>query len=427
MKRWFIGALCLVLGLTACAVPNPFRQQRALKPSYWGQRLTADQTEVPMEARGDSESALWGITTQGNFFIQNHAKVESYIWNEEKHRRIELTPANIEAEDLMQHYLEAYAATHKDAVSSDWHGQELLEKYLSADGAMRMMPRSIGMTFGGDYIAAQDRVGKIWLIDAETGKMYGSRERWYRSAYENTLLATGASTSSQVFLLDKEMNSLTFKSYARTEGFEGSECSITAASFLPDGSICVVLRDMQMDMEKGEICKLLIDRPDGTQELYDLGRISFQREPDQIYSVDSQRIVLMSSTMGRNGKLYYVDCETGEVSFMSHVNDQITLEPYTKYLNSQGMVEFPQDDSRNYLMVLEAMGDGQTILLQDEDGRFLLFKPDTKECQFLLNGGGFLYSSIALYFMGNGYDRVWYATVDGDREQWAYYTLRVLS
>ena len=288
-----------------------------------------------------------------------------------------------------------------------------------------LSPLPAGATFGGDYIAAQDRNGTIWLIDAETGKMYGSRERWYRSATDKTLLATGQSPATQVFLLDKETGTMTFRDYSRTEGFESDQCCIEAASFLPDGSICVVLRDVKLDKEKGEICKLLIDRPDGTKEVYDLGRIYFGKEPDMIYCADSQHIILTSTMMARIAKPYYVDCETGEVSFMTHVNDQITMVPYTDYLNDQGMVEFPQDNN-TLLVVMEVMGDGQTILLQDEDGRFLLFKADTKECQFLLNGGGLIYGPLASFFMGNGYDRIWYSSMGVERDPWTYYTLRVL-
>ena len=424
MKRVLVGVLSLVLVLTACtAFPNPFKQQSQLKPSFWGQRVTMENTEVPLEARSGSESSLWGLTTQGNFFIRYDSDRVPYIWNDEEKRRIELTPANAEAEALMHYYLEGYFAQQGEEVPSNLHGQELVGKYLLTDGRAVLSPRSIGATFGGDYICAQDRNGMTWLIDAETGKMYGGRERWYRSATDTILLATGPAPAMQVFLLDKETDTITFRDYSRTHGFESDQCCITAASFLPDGSICVVLRDMQMNMETGEICKLLIDRPDGSKEIYDLGRIFFGKEPDQIYSVDSRHILLTSSTFARIVKPYFVDCETNEVSFMSNLNDQITLELYMNYLNDQGMVEF-SNENNDLLMILESMGDGQTILLQDGEGRLLLFKPDTKECQFLLNGGGFIYQPMMIYFMGNGYDRFWYAAQD--RELLTYYTLRIL-
>ena len=105
MKKVLAGAACLVLLLTACtAFPNPFKPQN--KPSFWEHRAVMTKTEVPVEARGSEDTALFGLTTQGSFFMQNEEGGNPYIWNESETRRIELTPANIEAEELMRQFAE---------------------------------------------------------------------------------------------------------------------------------------------------------------------------------------------------------------------------------------------------------------------------------------------------------------------------------
>ncbi|MBR2728442.1 MAG: hypothetical protein IKD92_00945 [Lachnospiraceae bacterium] len=376
------------------------------------------KTEVPVEARGSEDTALFGLTTQGSFFMQNEEGGNPYIWNESETRRIELTPANIEAEELMRQFAEYSYAQSGIEMPAD---MDLFDVYMRLDGGNRLIPRPISMTFGGDYIVTQDRTGMTWMIDGETGKMYGGKEHMYTSAYGDTLIAPGQVPSGQVFLLDKKTDKLTIKDYSRTQGFDSDSCVLTATSFLSDGSIAVVLRDMKMDLDTGEICKLLIERPDGTQETYDLGRIQFAHEPEMIYSVDAQHILLTNYTTVRKGWVYYIDCTTGAVSFLQYEEGKTALEPYTSFLNEAGMVDFEPYGS-SIMMILEAMADGQTILLQDDDGRLVLLKPDTLECQFLLQGGEVLSDPLMFNFTGNGYDRFCYRGEDRDR--WEYYSLQ---
>ena len=40
------------------------------------------KTEVPVEARDGEDTALYGLTTQGNFFMQKEEGGVPYIWNE---------------------------------------------------------------------------------------------------------------------------------------------------------------------------------------------------------------------------------------------------------------------------------------------------------------------------------------------------------
>ncbi len=417
MKKFFAGAACLVMVLTACtAFPNPFKQQN--KPSFWEHRAVMTKTEVPVEARDGEDTALYGLTTQGNFFMQKEEGGVPYIWNEPEARRIELTPANIEAEELMRQFAEYSYAESGIEMPAD---ADLFDAYMTLDGGNRLIPRPIGMTFGGDYIVTQDRTGMTWMIDGETGKMYGGREHMYNSAYEDTLIAPGQAPSGQVFLLDKKTDRFTIKDYSRTQGFDSDSCVITATSFLSDGSIAVVLRDMKMDLDTGEICRFLIERPDGTQEIYDLGRIWFGYEPGMIFSVDAQHILLINYITVRRGWVYYIDCATGGVSFLQYEEGQTALEPYTDFLNDAGMVDFEPHGS-SIMMIHEAMADGQTILLQDDDGRLVLFKPDTLECQCLLEGGEILYYPLMYNFTGNGYDRLCY--IGEDRDRWEYYSLQ---
>lgn len=415
MKKVLAGAACQVLLLTACtAFPNPFKQQ--VQPSFWGHDTVIEKKEVSAEAKGETEAALFGLTTQGNYFIQPESDLIPYIWNEENGSKIELMPANAEATALMQDFVERDAAQNEREIPA---GIDLFETYL-AIYSHRMPVRQSGMMFGGDYITVQDGTGMIWLIDAGTGKMYGGKGRTYLSAYDNTLLGRGYAGTAQVFLLDKEMDTLSIKDYSYTKGFDGTSCALTAASYLPDGSIAVALRDISLDMDQGEICKLLIERPDGSQEIYDLGRIFFGREPELIFSVDSEHILLANLSTVRSGWVYYIDCATGEVSFLNFEENRLSLQPYTNFLNEAGMVEF---DGRGgqIVMVLQAMVDGQTIMLQDDEGRLLLLKPDTLEYQFLLQNGAPAYFPLLYNFTGNGYDSFCY--MGEDRDRWEYYTL----
>ena len=161
MKKVLAGAACLVLLLTACtAFPNPFKQQN--KPSFWEHRAVREKVEVPVEARSSGDSSLFGLTTQGNFFIHREEGGAPYIWNESEARRVDLTPANVEAKELMQHFVEYSYAQSGIEIPAD---MDLFDAYMTLDGENRLTPRSIGMTFGGDYIAAQDRTGMRQAYD----------------------------------------------------------------------------------------------------------------------------------------------------------------------------------------------------------------------------------------------------------------------
>ena len=161
-------------------------------------------------------------------------------------------------------------------------------------------------------------------------------------------------------------------------------------------------------MENGEVCKFVVETPDGTIETYDLGRMMLSMEPDVILSTDGRQILLFS----RNGWVcMLVNRDTGSVSILSY-DGVIKATPLSDCLNENGMIPKGYGRSIDTLIPVDRMSDGRTLLVITLDGVPLLFRPDTLEYVFTPFIGGSMLTPTRM--TGNHYNRFFSQSWDED-------------
>ncbi len=405
MRR--IAAVCLALMLlTGCStrIRDVFQPEL---PTLWGKTVTYSKVQIPEEAFVDPESICRTMAPDGQFLITDHTA--PYLWDPETKEKTYLTPAGAEEEELLRKYGVAADATEAEIAKLDeLHGKDLLEYYLSQRNGFPQGPPGIAVSYyaEGNCFWVGDPMGGSWMIDADTGKMYGGVGKQYVSEKEDAWMVLGMMPRMEVTLIDKKTGQETRKSYAAQAGFEKEGCSITAASFLPDGSICVVLRDIMFDKETGEVCKMVIERPDGSIECYDLGRISFGREPDMILCADAEHILLYASRYAFAVAPYMIDTKTGDVNVLYMSGGTMTTDPAKDHLDKNGMMPKDERLGEEQFLFVERLSDGQTLLIQFNGGFPALFRPDTLEISFIYPDGNTDTIPVFFSFSGNHYDRL---------------------
>lgn len=401
MKRVWLLLLCAAL-LTGCAAMRQvFQKEEA--PTLWGKQLSFRFVPLPEEAFVSEDNICAAIAPDGKqFLITNYTA--PYLWNMETGQKTYLYPAGAQEEELMR--VLAGAAFQEEEISS-LSGQALLEKYLaSAQKGIILGPRSAELNSGdyyGNDMTVADNFGTMWLLDADTGKLYGAKGYSYISSSKDQWMIRELAVTSGLFLKNKETGDTVYKDYTKIAGLEENGAALTAGSFLPDGSIAVVLRENKFDLTIGETCKLVVERPSGDIEVYDLGKILLSREPSLIRSTDGQHIVLANTVYAMATQPMLVNCQSNEVSLLAQKEAGLELVPLEQALDSNGSVLFQKD--AGFSLVIDRMSDGKTFLLQGYQGTLQLFQPETGEWTYLF--GSFEASSVMMFytFSSNHYDR----------------------
>ena len=205
MKKFWAGVLLAILlvNLTGCAsVRSVFKKEA---PTIWGKNYTYNTITIPSEAFLNSESRCRGLAPDGKrFLITDHTA--PYLWDMETKEIIYLTPAGAEEEELMQLFGQNVVSGNPQDLSN-LHGKDLTEAYFSTKAGFPMGPTATTAyaCYDNNDMMVTDSNGVIWLLDADTGKLYGAREKTYLSAKgQKALSRIGFSSESKLVIENLE-------------------------------------------------------------------------------------------------------------------------------------------------------------------------------------------------------------------------------
>ena len=343
---------------------------------------------------------------------------DPYLWNMDTRERTDLFPGDEETCRAMREALDTVMTDARGnaayAAASDIPDEELLEAYLvytsRNPGRANMFKSYTRSALPGPYVQLYDFNGMQWLLDGETGALYTRGTETIDSIYEGTMLILPQRPSAYVKLCGEDGST---RQIPLSAGFASGDVMM-AATFLPDGHICAVLREAALDMYNGQQCAVLIWGDDGTRELYPLGRVRLGQEPDCILSADARNIVLYSRISIVQNHPYLIRRDTGSVSLLTESETSIGAIPLSDCLDATtGAVTQPDGLS---VYVVAAMADGKTLLAYDMQTYSLaLLRPDDMACRYPLRDSPYSQIPAPIGLWGNGYDRWLFLSSGGMR------------
>ena len=291
--------------------------------------------------------------------------------------------------------------------------EELLQTYLASSRAMNgqcLLFRAYdGYNALGPYAHLYDTQGGSWILNDETGALYTRATGTVDSVYEDQLLVLQPRPEARITI---EKADGTQQTIALDGGFAGGT-AMTAATFLPDGSVCAVVRDQKLDKNIGQECAVVIRHPDGKTEKHPLGKLKFGTEPDTIVSADARHVVVFNRTRVLQTHPFLIDRDDGAVSMLYTDGRRIAARPLAESLDgATGAVIQPQEAS---LYVVSPLSDGETLLAYTFDNSALmLWRPASMLSSFLFGSADRSSAPVPVSLTGNGYDR------------WLYWSTRAL-
>ena len=388
-------------------------------PSLLKKRVTIAREEVPEEAFRESTEVCTAVSPRGNRLLICGG-TEPGLWDPETKERIPLFLGDGDTKALVRDFLEKQAAKQPKLVV---HGEDgaLFSAFVTSAQFLRRQP---AMRFIPDYpvnestpfLRVTDNCAGIpFLLDTETGALYADAEGECIAVHDGVMLIRSYPPSGAIQLKDMKTGKKTKIDFARLSGLEGA-AALTAAQFLPDGSICAVLRAGKLDPKKGEACAAVIRSPQGKTAVYPLGMIRLGREPDRIFSAGAGQIVLFSRQALQAVCPYGIDRARGEVSLLTCDGKRVRAVALADCMDADGQITQPEGVP---FLTYGPWGNGETLLIHRFDGSLLLFRPGTMETERLLSSGEEFGLMTFSYFSGNGYDRL------AGKPERSYYRLAV--
>ena len=382
-------------------------------------------TELPAEAfQSGGANSCRGMAPDGVTFLMTDGTAP-YLYNIETASKMDLVPADAAAEEQVRDQLLRLAQNGADAAAAAKAAEEIeaisreelteaLCSFSIEDGTPKG-PIAYGFGFYTEenYLLAYcNNAGPLpLLVDCNTGEYRVILEYGTLTSVQNgRALFTPLPPGAAVTIMDLETGTVVTEDFTEAGGFEDG-AAMKTASFLPDGSICAVLRDINMDLKNGEDCAAVVRTADGKDEVYPLGKIMFGKEPDLIIAAEPDHIILQCRTMVRNRCPYMVDRHTAEVSVLSVRDMQVTATPLSQLLQENGAV--PDDAQQGSFIPLDVFFDEQTVLLWGTgQGEMLLYRPSSGETK---GAAPDEYNSYPapVTFTGNHSDRFWMNGLNG--------------
>ncbi len=388
-------------------------------PSLWGKRVRLEKTAVPDEAFRDGGEVCTAVSPTGTRLLICGGP-EPCLWDTETPERIPLFLGDAESKAVIREYLERLATEGKMKLTGPMEDGALFSAYIaSAQAARRQYAPRFVPDYPGSGRSAYLRVaetasGAVFLLNTETGALYIADNGIYVAELNGMLLRQDPAGSGTVSLKDVKTGRITTIDFARLAGLEG-RASVTAAQFLPDGSICAVLRSGKVDPKKGEACAAVVRSPSGTVQRYALGMIRLGREPDRIFCAGADQIVLYSRNALQQLRPYRIDRAKGSVSLLTCENNRVQAVSLESRLDAAQQIAQPEGPS---MIVYGPCADGETLLVHSFDGTLLLYRPSTMETSPLLALGEAYGLMDFSYFSWNGADRM------AGKPERAYYQLK---
>ncbi len=378
--------------------------------SLWGKRVAVYTEAVPDRAYVGGNEFCFAMAPDGEQVVISGGEAP-YLWGLETGKHTPLWLGDEKTRDTVAETVGKIAIANPQLLKKDPESMsdpELLAAYLKyalgdrgGGRCMRLMPVT-GQTDGNDLILA-DNYGCWWLLDCGTGALYTYGNGYLAcSSFGDRMLFRQMTPGAGIVTVDRSSGKEQTKDFTSVPGYAAG-ATMTGAAYLPDGSLCAVLRDRELDKDHGENCCLAVYGPDGQTELYPLGRIRLSQEPDVIMSADGNWIVAYSRAAMSIRCPYLIHRETGEVFLIVTREGGPEMIPLKDCLNPEtGEVVRPEGGLMLFLM---AGADRETLFVYDmEVCQVSLFHPEKCALQWLsMDPEGV---PIPQYFSGSGADRM---------------------
>lgn len=399
-------ALLLALGIPALSESE----------GLWGRRVTAELVDVPDEAFEDDTCQVAGMSADGSRLLITRVARAPYLWDMEAEEKIPVHPATVElAEALLS---ETDMVLNQAGVDADGVNA-FLDRFRSPSGILNPLDmldalcRATQTRFEvlgseGGYMRllnAGMRCGE-GLVDVRTGAYYAALD----GTGLNLPVKDGAAIATQMPDVVKVTALKTRESSPlELDGLDGA--SVNLARYLPDGSVCGLLRDNPMDMQNGQLNRLIVQSAERS-ERWPLGKIRFGREPNALVASKDGRFLLAWSdrALQITRQLFRVDRAQGAVTLIHASQGKVIAEPLENFIDEAGILAEPAWSADEVIVPLTTMADGSILCTSPVDAGLFLLDPETLSAQVLLSGEraremGILQALQAKPITGNGLDR----------------------
>ena len=396
-----LAAMLLCLCLCAALLAGCGKTEKNL----WGKTVTAELAHVPAEAFDVEDARLCGFSPDGSKALISY-NPETYLYDMNTGKRIYLTPGDAMTEEALRlaarWQLKDLAPEQREQVQAKLdalQGRELVTAALSADwyGEKTGMRAMDLPGADGRWMRVSVHGYGIMMLDCENGKLYGRADSQYEDARGDLLLAVGLYPEGKL----TQVNVKTGEETALPDFREGYFQS--TAAFLPDGGVVAILMEKELDLERGMSCLLATRSAKGEEQVFDLGRIDFGFAPDDILCL-GEDLLLRHERMNFR-PAYLVNRADGSIYTLAQRGENI--EKFRPETDERGVSVLPAGTEQ--VFVVDALPDGETVLLQGSDGALYLFRPESGETRLLVRDmeGQWLPNLGTSCFTFNGYDRLW--------------------
>ena len=318
-------------------------------PSLWGKRVTIEKTVIPDKAFAEKAEMCTAVSPTGKRLLISGG-LEPCLWDTETQERIPLFLGDAESKAAIRSYLENLAAQGKIKLPEPLEDDQLFSAYIASAQPVR---RQYAPRFVPDYPSnertswlrvADSGIGAVFLLDTETGALYFTENGTYVAVHDGVMLRQDLAGSGTVSLKNVKTGQISTVDFASQSGLAG-RASVLAAQFLPDGSVCAVLRSGKLDPKKGEACAAVIWSPSGAIQRFSLGMIRLSQEPDRIFCAGADQIVLYSRSAIQRLRPYRIDRKQGTVSLLTVEGAQVLATPLKDCMDADGQITQPSGDS----------------------------------------------------------------------------------
>ena len=390
--------------------------QPAGKESVWEKKISGQKVAIPDQAFAAGAERCAAMAPDGDTLLMCGG-VSPYLYHLESRRTVPLVPADTMTEEYLREKIvmrnglqikanEEQMATLRERVAK-LSGAALTEELCMSQG--RVMPlRTYSVSFytRENYLLMTDGgYTAVMLIDCESGRYYSCFEEIGNTLcgiHDGKLLSFRLPVPT-LYVTDLASLKTETVDFQDQTLFPDGGPRLKAAAFLPDGSLCAVFCNMKLDQAAGQDCVLAVRRPGSTAwETYPLGKILYNREPEQILAACPDQIVVFNRTAFRQTAPFLIDCVQGRVSRLTvEADGSVSLLSPEEYGS-----RYPEKtDEAVGLLPLDSFADDETLLFQNlrDGGSLLLFRPSDGSSKELIPGLGAF--PLILYFGGNHYDR----------------------
>ena len=399
MKKILAVLVCAVI--LAAALVFPACGETAL----WDRQGTLEPTEIPAEAFLDKQEDCTALAPTGHRMLICGAD-SPHLWDAESGESIPLHLGDAETRQVVRSFLEQLEAAGKMQFSTPLSDETLFSEFLRSaqvtrrQYAVKFLPEPASVA-QADMIRVTDNAsGLSFLLDLSDGALYTSAEGKCAGICGGRMLILRAGSQGSLCLKELKTGEETLVNFSALSGLPNGGALITAG-FLPDGSICAVLRNASQQPAKEMACAAVVYTPDGRSELYPLGLIPFAAEPDLIFCAGTEQIVLQNRLRFSTLRPFLIDRSRKSVFLLSCADDTVQAAALSDCMDGEGRISQPEDPS---LLVYGVMADSRTLLVHSLSYRLLLFRPDSMETRPLLADGTEIGFMAFASFSGNGLD-----------------------